>query len=134
MLAEILKDLPNFLAYFGSSLVLTAIFVFVYFWITPHDEMALIRAGNSAAAISLAGAVIGFLLPLASVITHSRGLRDMAMWGVVALVMQILGFFIARALVPGLPKQIEAGKASIAVLAATISLGIGIINAACITP
>ncbi len=134
MLAEILKDLPNFLAYFGSSIVLTAVFLFIYLWITPHDELSLLRGGNSAAAVSLAGAMIGFLLPLASVITHSRGVRDMAMWGVVALIMQIAGFFVARVLVPGLPKQIEDGKMSIAAFAATISLGIGIINAACITP
>lgn len=134
MLAEILKDLPNFLAYFGSSIVLTAVFLFIYLWITPHDELSLLRGGNSAAAVSLAGAMIGFLLPLASVITHSRGVRDMAMWGVVALIMQIAGFFVARVLVPGLPKQIEDGKMSIAAFAATISLGIEIINAACITP
>ncbi len=134
MLADILKDLPNFLAYFGASLVLTAVFLFVYLWVTPHNEMTLIRGGNSAAAISLAGASIGFLLPLASVITHSRGVRDMAIWGIVALIMQIAGFFVVRVLVPGLPKHIEDGKLSIAILAATISLGIGIINAACITP
>ena len=44
-----------FLAAGGFALIFKA----VYRWITPHDEGALIRAGNSAAAVALGGALIG---------------------------------------------------------------------------
>lgn len=133
-LNEILRGLPHFLAYFAGGFVLAAVFFVIYLWITPQNELRLIRSGNISAAVSLGGALIGFLLPLASVIIHSAGTRDMAMWGVVALIVQVIGFFIVRALIPGLPQAIEDNKVSVAAFAGTISLGIGILNAACMTP
>ena len=78
--------------------------------------------------------MVGFLLPLASIIAHSASLADKAIWSVIALVVQVIGFFIARALIPGLPAAITEGKMSAATFAATISLCIGILNAACMTP
>ncbi len=133
-LNEILRGLPHFLAYFAGGFVLTAAFFVIYLWITPQNELRLIRSGNGAAAVSLGGALIGFLLPLASVIVHSANARDMALWGVVALIVQVIGYFIVRLLVPGLPQAIEGNKMSVGAFAGTISLGIGILNAACMTP
>jgi len=52
-------------------------------------------------------------------------------WGVVALVVQIVAFFIARLLVPGLPQHIERGNSSAGAMAGLVSLAIGILNAAC---
>ena len=132
-LNALLRGLPNVLAYFASGLVFTALYFVVYTFVTPHDEMKLIRAGNPAAAVSLGGAMIGFLLPLASIIAHSASLADKAIWSVIALIVQIVGFFIARALIPGLPQAITEGKMSCAAFAATISLCIGILNAACMS-
>ena len=48
------------------SLALTALFLAIYVRITPYREFALIRAGNVAAAASLSGALLGFVIPLAS--------------------------------------------------------------------
>ena len=49
----------------------TLIFKAIYRWITPHDEGALIRAGNSAAAVALGGALIGYVIPRASALTQT---------------------------------------------------------------
>ena len=54
------------------ALALLAIFAAIYVRVTPYNEIALIREGNMAASISLSGALIGFVLPLASAISPPR--------------------------------------------------------------
>lgn len=126
-----LSTFPNFVAYFVAGGVLTALFLLLYANLTPQRDIALIRAGNSAAAIALVGALLGFELPLASVIAHSAGLVDLLVWGVIALVVQIGGFLLARLVLPHLPQAIEDGNIADAVFLAGISLSLGILDAAC---
>jgi uncharacterized membrane protein YjfL (UPF0719 family) len=78
----------------------------------PYREIALIREGNAAAAASLSGAILGFVLPLASAITHSVSLLDMAVWGLIALVVQLLVYGVAARflLLPDLGRDIPAGQ------------------------
>ena len=128
-----LVTLPNFLIYFAVSLALTAIFLLVYTRVTPYREWELIRAGNNAAAISLSGAGLGFVLPLASTITHSVSWLDMLVWGVVAMIVQLGVFLAARLLKPQLNADIAAGRTAPAVSLAAMSVGVGILNAACLT-
>lgn len=130
---DLLKNVPEFLLYLAIGFVLLGAFFMVYLWITPHDELSLIRAGNSAAALSLAGAVVGFMLPLAIVLSRHANIRALILWGVVALIIQAFAFFIARAIVPGLPKAIEDGKISVGGFSGLVALAIGILNAACQT-
>ncbi|HSG50613.1 MAG TPA: DUF350 domain-containing protein, partial [Rheinheimera sp.] len=80
-----LQGLPAFAAYFALAILLLLVFVRIYTWVTPHDEFALIRANNVAAAVAFGGAIIGFAWPLASAVTHSLSLLDCAIWGGVAL-------------------------------------------------
>lgn len=128
-----LLTLPNFLVYFGASLALTAIFLLVYTQVTPYREWALIRAGNNAAAVSLSGAGLGFVLPLASTIVNSVSWVDMVMWGLVALVIQLGVFLVARLLKPQISADIAAGRTAPAISLAAMSVGVGILNAACLT-
>lgn len=130
-LNSILSTLPNFLAYGASAVVLMGAFVFVYTAITPHKEFTLIKAGNVAASISLSGAMLGFVLALASVISNSISLLDMIVWGVVALVVQVLAYFIVRIGFPALTQGIEEDKISKGILLAVTSVCFGLINAAC---
>jgi putative membrane protein len=124
------STLPAFIAYLSLGLLLLALFVACYTWFTPLRELALIRAGNTAAATSLGGAVFGFALPLASAIAHSVSLVDLAVWGVIALVVQLLTFALLRLGMRDLPRQIEAGQLSVAMFAAIVSVAVGAINAA----
>ena len=91
-----LSTFPNFIIYFITAVILTAVFVVLYANLTPHREIRLIREGNSAAAIALIGGLLGFVIPLASVISHSAVLADVVIWGIVALVVQIGGFLVAH--------------------------------------
>ena len=85
-----LAGVPAFLAYFALAILMLLIFIRRYTWVTPHDELALIRENNSAASVAFGGALIGFSLPLSSAITHSLSLLDCALWGTIALIVQVL--------------------------------------------
>ena len=126
-----LSTFPNFAIYFVSAVVLTVLFLLLYTNLTPHREIGLIREGNVAAAITLIGGLIGFVIPLASVIAHSVSLIDLAIWGVIALVVQVGGFMVARVVLPHLPQAIEQGSVSDAIFLAGLSLALGILSAAC---
>jgi putative membrane protein len=133
MLPKLMSMLPSFLAYFGVAVVLLAVFLLVYVNVTPYDEISLIRQGNTAAAISLSGALFGFAMPVANVIAHSDALGDLAAWGAIAGVIQILTYVVARFALPHLTEDIPAGKVAPATFLAALSLTIGLTNAACMT-
>lgn len=126
-----LSTLPNFLVYFVVGGGLTAVFMLLYANLTPQHDLRLIRSGNSAAAIALVGALVGFVMPLASVIAHSAAIIELVVWGIIALIVQLAGFVIARLVLPHLPQAIEEGNIADAVLLAGISLSLGILDAAC---
>ncbi|MCF8177793.1 MAG: DUF350 domain-containing protein [Sulfuritalea sp.] len=128
-----LATLPNFLAYLGAAIVLLVGFVAIYLYVTPYDEIRLIRANNTAAAISLSGAVLGFAMPIANVIAHSDTVLDLVFWGVVAGLVQLLAWLLARVALPQLQEDIAAGRVAPATFVATLSLTVGLINAACMT-
>ena len=132
-LSQSLAGLPAFLLYFGFGLVLFGLFAVLYSRITPHREFALIAQGNLAAAISFSGALLGFVLPLASAIVHSVSALDMLAWGVIASLVQVVVYFIVSRLVPGCSAAIEAGKVAPASLLAAVSLATGLLNAAALT-
>ena len=130
-LGSSLSTFPNFVVYFALGGVLTAIFVVLYANLTPQRDIALIRGGNSAAALALVGALLGFELPLASVIAHSAAILDLVVWGIVALVVQLAGFLVVRLVLPHLPQAIEDGNIADAVFLAGVSGSLGILTAAC---
>jgi putative membrane protein len=125
--------LPNFLLHFGAAIALLLLFISIYIRITPYKEIALIRAGNSAAAASLSGAVLGYCVALASSIAHSVNIFDMLCWGGIGLLIQLLAFFICRMMLPDLVKDVPENKIASGVFLGAISLGMGILNAACQT-
>ena len=133
MLNHFLTAVPSFFAYFGVAIVLIAIFLLVYVNVTPYEEVALIRAGNSAAAVSLSGALFGFVMPVANAIAHSESLADLAAWGGVAGIVQILAYLAARFAFPQMNSDIPAGKVAPAIFLAVLSLSVGLVSAACMS-
>jgi putative membrane protein len=126
-----LSTFPNFAVYFVTAVVLTALFLVLYVNLTPHQEIRLIREDNPAAAVALTGSLLGFVIPLASVIGHSASLIDVVIWGVIALAVQLVGFMVARMVLPHLSAAIERGSITGAIVLAGLSLALGIIDAAC---
>lgn len=131
-LATTFQTLPAFLIYVAVCAGLLAAFTGIYLWITPYAELALIRRGNIAAAINFVATLLGFTLPLASLVAHAVNIVDLALWAVVAAIVQILAHVVARVLIAEMPRHIEDGNAAVATLAAGISVCFGILNAACL--
>jgi putative membrane protein len=125
-----LSGLPAFLIYLSVALVLIGAYLFVYLWITPQDEFALIRANNPAAAVALGMSMIGFALPLTASIGHADSVIDLTIWGIVAFVVQIAVFFLARIPIRDLPQRIAAGELAPAIWLGSASVAAGMLNAA----
>ncbi len=130
---ESLSGALNFAATFGSSLGLLALFILIYAVITPYKEFSLIREGKTAPLLSFGGAVLGFVIPLGSAVAHSVGFVDMLVWSVVALVTQLLVFFVASLIFRNLSEAIQADRISMGGLLGVLSTAVGILNAASLT-
>lgn len=124
-----LAELPHFFAFLGMGLLLLTVFWALYTLVTPYDELDLIRAGNVSAAIILAGAIIGFALPIGVALHKSETVLELAQWGVVALAVQFLVYLLLRLIHRDLHHAIEQDRIAVAVWGATMSLSAGIINA-----
>lgn len=130
---ESVSGIVNFLIYFGTSIVLLALFCTLYIRITPFAEYRLIKEGKKAPAISYGGAILGFVIPLANAIAQSVSFLDMLIWGMVALVVQIVVFFIVKLTFATLVQDIEKDSVAAGILLAVFSVAAGILNAASMT-
>ena len=131
MVLQSLAGLPAFLVYFCTAIIAVLAYLFVYTRITPHNEFQLIRDNDPAAAIALGLSLLGFTLPLVSAIAHSANVWDCMIWSLIALIVQIIVFFIVRIPVPNLSERIAAGELAPAIWLGLASLAFGAINAAC---
>ena len=128
-----LAGAPVLLAHLAVTGGMLAIGVAVYMRSTAHDELALIRAGNSAAAVSLGAAILGLALPLAVCMANSVSVYDIVIWGVLTLFIQIAVFWILDHWLKNLPARIEAGEMGAATLLSAAKLSVAMINAAAIS-
>ncbi|WP_050939976.1 DUF350 domain-containing protein [Vibrio harveyi] len=135
MIADLLAGFPNFLLYFSVSIVFVLAFKFVYVRLTPYDEWHLIKEEkNTAAAVALSGAFLGYCLAIAGAATHSVNIVDFMVWGVVAMLAQIIAFGIVRfILLPKVSERIENDEVPAGIVLAAVSVSVGVLNAACMT-
>lgn len=135
MFQYFIATLPHFLAYFAAAVALAVGFLLVYVTVTPHREFALIREGNSAAAVQLTGTFLGFAIPVAVVIGNSVSIPDMLVWGAVAAIVQLAVFLIiARLLFKTISDRITERCVASGIFVGGMGLGIGILQAACMVP
>jgi putative membrane protein len=129
MLIQSLSGLPAFVAYFCTAFIAVVIYLFIYTRVT-HDEFELIRKNVPGAAISLGLSLLGFCLPVASAIAHAANLLDCAVWSIIALIVQLIIFFVVRVPVPDLSRRIANGEIAPAIWLGLASLAGGTLNAA----
>ncbi|WP_374943063.1 DUF350 domain-containing protein [Sphingomonas sp.] len=123
-----------FVIAFVAAGVFTILFKLIYQAATPYHERTLIREGNVAAAVTLGAALLGYVLALASALEHTVSLPEFAAWALLAGVIQIVAFTIVRRVVmPDFSDRIVRGEMAAAIYMASISLGVGLLNAACMS-
>ena len=130
MILQSLAGLPAFLLYFCTAIVAVVAYLFVYTRVTPHDEFQLIRDNDPAAAIALGLSLLGFTLPLVSAIAHSANIVDCLIWSLIALVVQVIVYYVIKIPVPNLSAKIAAGEMAPAIWLGLSSLAAGALNAA----
>ena len=130
MILQSLAGLPAFLVYFCTALVAVVTYLFVYTRVTPHDEFQLIRENVPSAAIALGLSLLGFVLPVFSAIAHSANVVDCLIWSAIALVVQIVVYFVVKLPVPNLSERIANGQLAAAIWLGLASLAAGALNAA----
>ena len=128
-----LADLQDFLAFFGVAVILTIIFVGVYSTVTRHNEIKLIKEKSTAAAIAFSGSLIGFAMPLASAMMNSVTILEMVVWGIIALIVQIVVYLLVRLPMPRISERITANEVAAGIWLGATSLVGGILNAASMT-
>lgn len=124
---------PTTVAHLGVTLGLLAAGAVIYALLTPWKEITLIREGNAAAAVAFAGVLVGLAVPLAVSLSVSTSVRDITIWGVATVVLQLLAFRIVDLLLTGLPQRIREGEISAAVLLVGAKLSTALILAAALT-
>ena len=105
----------------------------VYMWITPYEDLKLVREGNSAAAVALGGAFLGLAIPLAGSLAGSVTSLDILFWGLVTVVVQLVSFKVVDWILKGLPKRIADGQMSAAIFLAFVKVSVGAIVATAVT-
>jgi putative membrane protein len=130
MFPNYLSALPHFLIYFGVAILLASVFWSLYTFLTPHDELSLIRQGNTSAALAISGALLGFALPLAAATMHNVSPMAVVQWGLVAMAVQLAVYALARLVMPNLSQSISDDRPAGAIILCAVSLICGIFNAA----
>ncbi len=123
----------NYLLHLGTAAALVLLFFVIYTRITPYNEVLLVRQGNHAAALSLAGALIGFSLTIASALLHTPDWIHFAGWSAGAMLVQVLVYNVTTRLLKMSKDQIEADNSAFGGLLGAISISVGLVNAGCIS-
>ena len=124
------QGLPVLLLHFVVTLLLLALGVFCYTRITPFHEEQLVRGGNIAAGIVLSGTVVALAIPLGATLATSLFVTlDIVIWGIVALVLQLVAFGVATLMFRDMRRMIEAGNVAAALALAGIQLAVALFNA-----
>jgi putative membrane protein len=121
--------LPVLLAHFAVALALLGVGVACYNALTPFHEVGLMRSGNTAAGIVLGGNFVALAIPLAATLATSLVTLDIVVWGVVALLVQLLAFVAAARLIPGLRGMIEENNTAAACMLVGVQLAVALLNA-----
>lgn len=127
-----LSSFLSFLGFFFTSVVLIVAFLYLYAIVTPYDDYNLIfEKNNIAAALGFSGAIIGVSIPLFSALGNSISYIDFVIWGVIAIIIQLVYAFIVTRISGkySFNKKIEEGIVPVGILMAFLSIAIGLLNA-----
>lgn len=122
---------PGFISFIGyllTAVVLLASFMFIYSVTTPYNEFREVRDGNVAASVAFSGAILGFIFPLMAAIFYTHSIVEMAKWAAITGVVQMILFQVLHKM-NGCGNCIRERKVAPAILLASLSIAVGMLNA-----
>ncbi|HXQ09899.1 MAG TPA: DUF350 domain-containing protein [Caulobacteraceae bacterium] len=123
---------PLMLLQAALGLVLLTLACAAHAVLSPHQEVRRIREGETAAAVSFGGAMIGLAVPLAAAMIATASLVGLALWGVAVLALALLCFRIVDVVLAGLPQRLREGDVGAAVVLVAAKLAVALILAAAV--
>lgn len=123
---------PLTLMHAGITVLMLLFGSILYALLTPYKEISAIRDGNAAAAVAFGGVIVGLAVPLAVSLQASTSWREIVIWGLASVLVQLLVFRITDFVLAGLPARVQEGEVSAAVLLVAAKLACAIILAAAV--
>lgn len=121
---------PRFLIWTASAGAMLVVASTIYVLLTPWKELALVKGGNASAGLALAGAIAGLAIPIASTLASSVSLFDLLIWGVIALLLQLIVYRLVDVLLRDIPQRIEQDQAGAAIVLIAAKISSALILAA----
>ena len=130
--SALITGLPFLISHLFITLCLLFIGITSYIFLTPIKELKLIKDGNISASISFSGALLGIGIPLASSLSVSNSILEIIIWGLTAIVLQLLCFKVTDTFLKDLSKRIEDNQLATSILLFSIKISVSLINSAAI--
>ena len=131
-ISALITGLPYLISHLFITLCLLFIGITSYIFLTPIKELKLIKDGNLSASISFSGALLGIGIPLASSLSVSNSILEIIIWGLTAIVLQLLCFKVTDTFLKDLSKRIEDDELATSILLFSIKISVSLINSAAI--
>ena len=131
-ISALITGLPFLISHLFITLCLLFIGITSYIFLTPIKEFKLIKDGNISASISFSGALLGIGIPLASSLSVSNSMLEIIIWGLTAIVLQLLCFKVTDTFLKDLSKRIEDDQLATSILLFSIKISVSLINSAAI--
>ena len=130
---SLISGFPYLMLHSSVTFALLVAGIVVYVWVTPYKEFSLIREGNTAAAVSLGGAILGLAIPLAVSMAASVAVLEIVVWGAVTLVLQLIAFRIVDFVLHGISQRIRDGQMSAAIFLFSVKIAVALVTAAAVS-
>jgi len=123
------------ISYIGVASVMLLIGIILFEVTTKNKEFELIKNGNKAAVYAFGGRILGLAIVLYSAIANSIHLLDMVIWGSIAIIIQIVLFYIAELMTPKfhITKAIDDDNQAVGLFLLFLSISIGLVIAGSLT-
>ena len=131
-ISALITGLPFLISHLFITLCLLFIGITSYIFLTPIKEFKLIKDGNLSASISFSGALLGIGIPLASSLSVSNSILEIIIWGLTAILLQLLCFKVTDTFLKDLSKRIEDDQLATSILLFSIKISVSLINSAAI--
>ena len=130
---SLLQGVPVLLLHLAVSVLVLVAALAIYLAISPHRQIALVRAGNTAAALVVGGTALSLAIPLAFCLAGAVNLWDILLWGLVTLTVQVVTAVLVDLLIlPNLPRRIASGDMAAATLVTGLKLSMAALLAAAV--
>ena len=124
---------PVLISHFVVAVLILLSGVFIYVKTSAWNDLELIRSGNLSASISLGGAFLSLSIPLSASLTASLSVPSIIIWGVTAVIIQLICDRLASLVIGDLSSRIQNNDISAAVFVLGIKLSVAMINSAVIS-